>query len=94
MGKLTRAWPFGGDGGEQDALPDEPVAAAGSELPTAEGSLAGAHAEAISQALYPGGVLQERVHGAAYYFAKYGSSCRRDQCAGGECLSGHTVMWL
>jgi len=30
------------------------------------------HAEAMSQALYPGGVLQERVHGAAYYFARYG----------------------
>ena len=30
------------------------------------------HAEAISQALYPGGVLQERLHGAAYYFARYG----------------------
>ena len=30
------------------------------------------HAEAISQALYPGGVLQERLHGAAYYFGRYG----------------------
>ena len=30
------------------------------------------HAEAISQALYPGGVLQERLHGAAFYFARYG----------------------
>ena len=29
-------------------------------------------AEAICQALYPGGALQERVHGAAYYFARYG----------------------
>ncbi len=32
----------------------------------------GRHAEAISQALYPGGGLQERLHGAAYYFARYG----------------------
>jgi len=30
------------------------------------------HAEAITQALYPDGVLQERLHGAAYYFARYG----------------------
>ena len=30
------------------------------------------HADAIMRALYPGGVLQERVHGAAYYFARYG----------------------
>ena len=32
----------------------------------------GRQAEAISQALYPGGGLQERMHGAAYYFARYG----------------------
>ena len=36
-----------------------------------EGSLR-RHAEAIERALNPGGVLQERVHGAAYYFARYG----------------------
>ena len=30
------------------------------------------HADAMMRALYPGGVLQERVHGAAYYFARYG----------------------
>ncbi len=30
------------------------------------------HAQAISRALYPGGVLQERLHGAAYYFGRYG----------------------
>ena len=30
------------------------------------------HANSIFNALYPGGVLQERVHGAAYYFARYG----------------------
>ncbi len=30
------------------------------------------HAQAISRALYPDGVLQERLHGAAYYFARYG----------------------
>lgn len=30
------------------------------------------HAEAITRSLYPGGVLQERLHGAAYYFARHG----------------------
>ena len=53
------------------------------------------HANAIFHALYPGGVLQERVHGAAYYFARYGLDlaellCRRaaDGC------SGHSAIWL
>ncbi len=32
----------------------------------------GRHAQAICQSLYPGGVLQERLHGAAFYFARYG----------------------
>ena len=31
------------------------------------------HAQAITQALFPGGQLQERVHGAAWYFARHGS---------------------
>ena len=55
----------------------------------------GRHAEAISLALYPDGILQERIHGAAYYFAKYGfelaeelSSQAVDSCP------GHTVVWL
>ncbi len=30
------------------------------------------HAESLCNALCPGGVIQERVHGAAYYLAKYG----------------------
>ncbi len=53
------------------------------------------HAQAISQALYPNGVLQERLHGAAYYFARYGfdlaerlTTQAMDSCA------GHTAMWL
>jgi uncharacterized protein YllA (UPF0747 family) len=53
------------------------------------------HAEAISRALYPGGVLQERLHGAAYYFARYGfdlaellTTQAMDSCA------GHTSIWL
>jgi uncharacterized protein YllA (UPF0747 family) len=59
-----------------------------------EASLA-RHAEAISQALYPGGVLQERVHGAAYYFAKYGFELAEEISVQAEnACPGHTVVWL
>ena len=59
-----------------------------------EASLA-RHAEAISQALYPGGILQERVLGAAYFFAKYGFGLAEEIVtqAQNPC-PGHTVMWL
>ena len=49
----------------------------------------GRHAEAICQALYPGGVLQERLHGAAYYFARYGFELAEEsERAGLEFVSG------
>ena len=53
------------------------------------------HAEQISQALYPGGVLQERLHGAAYYFARYGFGLAEELTAQAEnpCLE-HTAIWL
>jgi bacillithiol biosynthesis cysteine-adding enzyme BshC len=53
------------------------------------------HAQAISRALYPNGVLQERVHGAAYYFARYGfdlAELLTTQAM--ESCSGHTSIWL
>ena len=53
------------------------------------------HADALFSALYPGGVLQERVHGAAYYFARYGLNLAETLCtqaASSGC--GHTAMWL
>jgi bacillithiol biosynthesis cysteine-adding enzyme BshC len=55
----------------------------------------GRHAEAISQALYPGGVLQERQHGAAYYFARYGFELAEElsEQALNSC-PGHTAIWL
>ena len=59
-----------------------------------EASLA-RHAEAISQSLYPHGVLQERLHGAAYYFARYGLELAEalvDQ-AMNPC-PGHMALWL
>ncbi len=52
-------------------------------------------AEAVSQALYPGGALQERVHGAAYYFARYGFGLAEELTpqAANACLE-HTAMWM
>jgi bacillithiol biosynthesis cysteine-adding enzyme BshC len=55
----------------------------------------GRHAAAISQALYPGGVLQERVHGAAYYLARYGFELAKEISVQAEnACPGHTAMWL
>ncbi len=53
------------------------------------------HAESIAQALFPGGVLQERVHGAAYYFARYGLDLAETLCmqAADDC-PGHKAIWL
>jgi bacillithiol biosynthesis cysteine-adding enzyme BshC len=53
------------------------------------------HAEAISQALYPGGGLQERLHGAAYYFARHGFELAEEITAqAANPCPGHTVLWL
>jgi bacillithiol biosynthesis cysteine-adding enzyme BshC len=52
------------------------------------------HANSIFNALYPGGVLQERVHGGAYYFARYGLSLAEtlsEQAA--SLCPGHTALW-
>ena len=55
----------------------------------------GRHAEAISQALYPGGGLQERLHGAAYYFARYGFELAEELTAqAAQSCPGHTALWL
>jgi len=53
------------------------------------------HAETISQALYPNGMLQERLHGAAYYFARYGFELAEDLVAqAANPCPGHTLLWL
>jgi bacillithiol biosynthesis cysteine-adding enzyme BshC len=53
------------------------------------------HADAISQALFPGGTLQERVHGAAYYFARYGLELAETYCEqAGDGCPGHKAIWL
>jgi len=55
----------------------------------------GRHAETICQALYPGGVLQERLHGAAYYFARYGIELAEELSAqAAATCPGHTAVWL
>jgi len=58
----------------------------------------GRHVEAICQALYPGGALQERVHGAAYYFARYGFELAEELTglagAAAATCPGHTAIWL
>jgi hypothetical protein len=52
------------------------------------------HANSIFNALYPGGVLQERVYGAAYYFARYGFSLAEILSEQAGSCSGHTALWL
>ena len=59
-----------------------------------EASLA-RNAQTISQALYPEGGLQERLHGAAYYFARHGFELAEelvDRAA--KLCPGHTILWL
>jgi bacillithiol biosynthesis cysteine-adding enzyme BshC len=59
-----------------------------------EASLA-RHAEAITQALYPEGGLQERLHGAAYYFARHGFELAEELVTRAEkTCPGHTILWL
>ncbi len=59
-----------------------------------EGSLR-RHAEAIERALNPGGVLQERVHGAAYYFARYGFDLGETLTGlAGDPCPGHKAVWF
>jgi bacillithiol biosynthesis cysteine-adding enzyme BshC len=59
-----------------------------------ESSLA-RHAHAISQALYPKGVLQERVHGAAYYLARNGFELAEVLTAqAADPCPGHKALWL
>jgi bacillithiol biosynthesis cysteine-adding enzyme BshC len=55
----------------------------------------GRHAAALAQSLAPGGVLQERVHGAAYYFARYGFELAEELTVqAGVSTAGHSAIWL
>ena len=61
---------------------------------TREAALA-RHADTLAQALYPGGALQERLHGAAYYFARYGFELAEEFTAqAADACPGHTALWL
>ena len=53
----------------------------------------GRHSQTISNAIFPEGAMQERVHGAAYYFARYGLDLAEflvEQAAAG--CTGHLVL--
>jgi bacillithiol biosynthesis cysteine-adding enzyme BshC len=53
------------------------------------------NAQEIVNALYPGGVLQERVYGAAYYLMNYGFGLAEEICSQAQnACPGHTVLWL
>jgi len=53
------------------------------------------HANALFNALYPGGVLQERIHGAAWYFARHGLELTETLCEQAASLCpGHSALWL
>ncbi len=53
------------------------------------------HANSLFSALYPGGILQERVHGGAYYFARYSLELAETLCTQAASLCpGHTALWL
>jgi len=53
------------------------------------------HAQTICQSIFPGGAMQERVHGAAYYFARYGFELAETLAAQAEhACPGHLAIWL
>jgi len=55
----------------------------------------GRHAETVAQALFPDEVLQERVHGAAYYLARYGVELAETLTNQAEnTCPGHTAIRL
>ena len=53
------------------------------------------HAETIIQAIAPEGSMQERVHGAAFYFGRYGLELAETLVTQAENpCPGHRVVWL
>ena len=51
-------------------------------------------AQSISRAIAPGGVPQERVHAAVYYFARYGLELAQVFSEQAASCDGHAVIWL
>ena len=59
-----------------------------------ESSLA-KQAQTIALAIYPGGIMQERVHAAVYYFARYGFGLAETLCVQAEkAIAGLNVLYL
>jgi bacillithiol biosynthesis cysteine-adding enzyme BshC len=55
----------------------------------------GRHAQALCLALHPEGTLQERLHGAAYYLARYGFELtERVTARAANSRPGHSLLWL
>ncbi len=55
----------------------------------------GRHAEAIINAIYPTGALQERVLGAAHFFARNGFELSEELSRQAEnSCPGHSILWL
>jgi hypothetical protein len=53
------------------------------------------HANSLFNALYPDGVLQERIQGGAYHFARYGLELAETLCEQAASLCpGHSALWL
>jgi bacillithiol synthase len=55
------------------------------------------HADAIMRAVFPDGVLQERLHGAVYYLGRYGFELAERLITITQAMddrSGHTAIWL
>lgn len=55
----------------------------------------GRHAQGLCNAIFPTGLLQERVHGAAYYFARYGLELAETITAqADQSCEDHAALWL
>lgn len=53
------------------------------------------HAEAVAQSFFPDGIMQERVHGAAFYFARYGVELAETLATqAANACPGHAAIWL
>jgi bacillithiol synthase len=53
------------------------------------------HAEAIVQSLHPEGTLQERLHGAAWYFGRHGFDLAEELVThAADPTPGHAILWL
>lgn len=53
------------------------------------------HAQAIVQSLHPEGALQERLHGAAWYFGRHGLGLAEELVThAADPTPGHAILWL